>query len=166
MSPPKVTLAVELGSNTYHCPIVETKEGPGGSLILAIQVGRFFDLGTYRVTIVQGDKRTRGGFSAFGMRAEVVPVRYIGNFWPEANPTCNVRLMSQLQLWVHAASGGRYIVMVNAAGVQQAAGPLADGALHAFQNDKLVIPWEHSLACLVQQHIGEFEQVWPLVAVR
>lgn len=81
MSPPNVALAIESGSNTYHCPIVETREGPGGSLILVIQVGRTFDLGTYRVTIVQGDKRTRGVFSAFAVRAEVVPIRCIGNFW-------------------------------------------------------------------------------------
>lgn len=163
MSPPKVTLAIEMGSSTCHYPVVETREGPGGSLILAVQVEHFFDLGTYRVTIVQGDRRTRGGFSAFGVRAEAEPLRCIGNFWPDAGPARNDKLVPQLQLWMHSATGGRFVVMVNAAGVQLAVGPVADGALRAFLHDKLLIPWEHNLASLVQQYISEFEQVWPPV---
>jgi hypothetical protein len=69
-----------------------------------------------------------------------------------------------LALFLHAATGDRYIVLVADGIVQQAAGPLTVAQLQEIQRDEWAIPWTPEARALgqwVEARRGEFEQVWP-----
>lgn len=72
------------GSAWYDVAKAET--GWNGCPVFTVEAGFWLDAGTYRVVLVEGDRRTPGTYSVHTCTSEGSRIRFVGSFMPEGQP--------------------------------------------------------------------------------
>lgn len=72
------------GSAWYD--VAEAETGWNGYPVFTVEAGAWLDAGTYRVVLVESDRRTAGTYSVHTCRSEGSRIRFVGSFTPETQP--------------------------------------------------------------------------------